>query len=147
MVYTDEAEYRRAFDTGVSLVCVLARSRCSEDVLDVPERGVDGCQSAGAKCVGGLTSLITSEVNAVRPDRESDVRVEIVRLHGEKVLAGHGAEVDRGNHDLLPSALRSPGHRLLVGVMRCWSRDTWLSQFDLGRALQQSRSPSPLIHA
>ena len=122
MVYTDEAEYRRAFDTGVSLVCVLARSRCSEDVLDVPERGVDGCQSAGAKCVGGLTCLITSEVNAVLTDRESDVRIEIVRLHGEKVLAGHGAEVDRGNHDLLPSALRSPGRRLVVGVVHCWSR-------------------------
>ena len=77
-------------------------------------------------------------------DRESDVRIEIIRLHGDKVLAGHGAEVDRGNHDLFPSALRSPGRRLVVGVMRCWNRDIGLSEFHLGRApIRESVSQPP----
>jgi hypothetical protein len=62
---------------------------------------VNGRQSAGAKRVSGVTRLIASEVNAVLADRESDVGIQIVRLHGKKVLAGHGTEVDRGNHVFL----------------------------------------------
>jgi hypothetical protein len=49
--------------------------RYSDDVFHVPKLVVDGCQSAGAKCVSGLTGLIASEVNAVLADRESDVGI------------------------------------------------------------------------
>jgi hypothetical protein len=81
-----------------------ARRHYLPDVLDVRKCGVDGRPCAGAKCVSNPASLITSEVDAVGPERKSDIRVEIVRLHGEQVLACHGDEVDRSNHDLYPSA-------------------------------------------
>lgn len=77
-----------------------AYSRYLLDVLDVGKWGVDGCPCAGAKRISNPASLITSEVNTVGPERKSDIRIEIVRLHGEQVLAGHGGEVDRSNHDL-----------------------------------------------
>lgn len=36
-------------------------------------------------------------------DRESDVWIEIVRVHGKGVLAGHGVEVDRAAVPLKPA--------------------------------------------
>ena len=34
---------------------------------------------------------------------DSDVGIEVVRLHREQFLAGYGAEINRGNHQLLRS--------------------------------------------
>jgi hypothetical protein len=90
-----------------------ARRHYLPDVLDVRKCGVDGRPCAGAKCVSNPASLITSEVDAVGPERKSDIRVEIVRLHGEQVLACHGGEVDRSNHDLYPSAPWFPSNAAL----------------------------------
>ena len=84
------------------------------DVLDVCKCGVDGCPCAGAKRISNPASLITSEVNAVSPERKSDIRIKIVRLHGEQVLAGHGGEVNRSNHDLFPSAPWLPSNAALM---------------------------------
>jgi hypothetical protein len=77
-----------------------AYSRYLLDVLDVGKWGVDGCPCAGAKRISNPASLITSEVNAVGPERKSDIRIEIVRLHGEQVpswakLVRSGAGLDR----------------------------------------------------
>lgn len=81
-----------------------AIKQCSKDVFNVLDFGIDRRQSARTKCIRGLTSLITSEVNAVLTDRESHVRIEIVRLHDKQVLTSHGTKVNFGNHEHFPPA-------------------------------------------
>lgn len=75
-------------------------SRYLVAVLNVRKVNFIGCQSAGTKGVGSLMRLLAGKGNAVLAYREDDVRIQVIRLHGQQLFPGDRGEANRSKHDL-----------------------------------------------